>query len=470
MSVKSYIKGFLSFSFGTWFKAFISVFTTPIISYIINPEEFGRASMYTMMLNIGILISTLGTDQAFVRFFYEYSEGERKSLLWNCLLPSLTLAGIISFFFIQFDRELSKILYGNYYPNIGFLFSVSLIVSILQRFNQLTVRMKKRGVLYSLIDIVGVLSNTGATIIYALLIHRDFYALVFGSLMGVVVSLAIGIASEKDYWSIKSISIGEIKKAVNYGIFFVPTFLITWLFQSIDRISIRQYSTFEEIGLYSAASKIASVMLLIQAGFTQFWIPIAYERYEKDGTRGDFFKKANITATFLMFSFGFAVLGFKDILFMLFSQTYREAAFIMPFLIFSPIMTTISETTVIGINFSKKTYWHIVVATLSALVNFIGNTILVPMYGAKGAAISTGLSYIVFFAMRTFISEKHMKFNFEMRRFVVETVIMIFVALFETINRVVILNIFVGLVGMVFTLLLYKNEILQIKRELFEAK
>ena len=37
----------------------------------------------------------------------------------------------------------------------------------------------------------------------------------------------------------------------------------------------------------------------------------------------------------------------------------------------------------------------------------MGNTLLVPIMGGIGAAISTGLSYIVFFAMRTILSNKY---------------------------------------------------------------
>lgn len=69
MSTRKYFKSFLSFSIGTWLRAFISVFTTPIITYLINPEEFGKSAMYATAFGVINTTVLFGTDQAFVRFF-----------------------------------------------------------------------------------------------------------------------------------------------------------------------------------------------------------------------------------------------------------------------------------------------------------------------------------------------------------------------------------------------------------------
>jgi len=54
--------------------------------------------------------------------------------------------------------------------------------------------------------------------------------------------------------------------------------------------------------------------------------------------------------------------------------------------------------------FKRKNIFMTLSTIISAIVNLIGNLILVPKYGALGAAIATALSYIVFFWCRTLIS------------------------------------------------------------------
>ncbi|HIP92466.1 MAG TPA: hypothetical protein EYH25_03315, partial [Thermotoga sp.] len=54
----------------------------------------------------------------------------------------------------------------------------------------------------------------------------------------------------------------------------------------------------------------------------------------------------------------------------------------------------------------RRTEFHTIITGLTALLNFVGNVILVPRYGAIGASIATGVSYVFMFMLRTFISYK----------------------------------------------------------------
>jgi len=459
LPIKAYIKSFLSFSIGTWLRAIISFITTPIISYLIVPEEFGKASMFSLIYNVSLIISTIGLDQSFVRFYNEVENEKRRSLFWECLLLPLLFSILISTGFVAFEKRTSIILFQTYYPFIGWLFSLSLITGLFQRFNQLSIRMQKKGFAYSMIQIISSIFNVLCTILYAKFISADFYAIIVGQIVGNVAALTYGFLIDKEYRKISKIKVINVKKYIKYGLPFIPTFLITWLFTSMDRISLRRYSTFNEMGLYTAAFKLVSVMNLIQAGFTTFWVPVSYEKYAKEPENKEFYRKAFLSISFVMYIFGLLVIGFKDIIFLLFAKSYREASYIAPFLILMPIMYTISETTVIGINFKKKTYWHIVIATISALSNFIGNTLLVPVLGGKGAAISTGLSYIVFFSMRTTISKKLYNVKYDLSKIVFSNIVIVLVALIGTFRRNTLEIILSSFIGIFIILCLYHKQL-----------
>lgn len=238
-----------------------------------------------------------------------------------------------------------------------------------------------------------------------------------------------------------------------------------WLFSSIDKISLRQYRTYTEIGLYSVAYKIASALLLVQAGFTLIWGPTAFERYEQNKDDRTFFKKANSVVSFAMFSFGMVVFTFKDLLILLFSRSYRESAQILPFLILVPVMLTISDTAP-GINISKKTYWHLATTVMAIAANYLGNRLLVPSLGARGAAISTGLSYIIYMFVRMFISERLFPVGYDIKRISVSTLVTLAVLVVGTFNHSYTVNILVGLSGLVLITLMYGEEFKILRSEL----
>ena len=112
---------------------------------------------------------------------------------------------------------------------------------------------------------------------------------------------------------------------------------------------------------------------------------------------------SNKLNSILTLVFAFIVL-FKDQIILILSPEYKEAAIIVPFLMFYPIMYTLATTTSMGINFVRKTYYNIFVTAIASGLNILGNILLVPQLGALGASISTGISYIVYFLIATIFS------------------------------------------------------------------
>ena len=133
---------------------------------------------------------------------------------------------------------------------------------------------------------------------------------------------------------------------------------------------------------------------------------------------------------------------------------------ILPFLIFNPIMYTISETTVSGLVFMKKSKMQVLAAAGACLTNAIGNYILVPILACKGAAISTGISYIVFFALRTLLSNKYFYVDFGLKKFSILTTLAILYAFYNTFVEFNYLCIVFYIVILLIMFVLYKDTII----------
>ena len=74
-----------------------------------------------------------------------------------------------------------------------------------------------------------------------------------------------------------------------------------------------------------------------------------------------------------------------------------------------PISYCLGETTGVGINIAKKTYWNTLSFLLSALLNLGLCLVLIPRLGAAGAAIAFATSGIVTLIVRTVIGERYYK-------------------------------------------------------------
>ena len=412
----SMIKSFIKFSFGSIVAAGISFFTTPIITLFILPGEFGRVAIFTLTTSILLQVVLAGTDQGFMRFFYEKDAEDKSDLLWNSILPSFFIWGILSFGILCFWKITSRWLIAEEQFLIVALLPVFLLVNLIDRYAFLVIRMQQKGAIFSLLRIFASVLNAVFLITYCIFFSKTFYAIIFAGIFSTSIIIIISIIYQRKFWFSKkvTITIDVIKQLLKYDIPFAPACLMSILFEGIDKIFLRKYNGFEEIGLYSAAFKIVAILAIVQTGFSMFWTPVSFEHYEKYPNDTSFYEKAYRYLIFVLPLLGFLIIGFKDLIILIFAKNYRNAASFMPFLVFIPVMYTLTELTCLGIYFKKKSVWQLFVFGILLVMSFGFNFILVPLLGAKGAAMAVALSYTAYFFIRTAASIRLYPMNFHL--------------------------------------------------------
>jgi O-antigen/teichoic acid export membrane protein len=400
------LKGLRDFGVGPIVGLFISLFTVPVVTRLISPEQFGKSSLFTLLYTIFNLIALLGIDQAFVRYFNV--EGiNRKTLLYNSVILPFVLCVIIIIGIIVFYRQLSFWLFNQYEPLIIILLCFFLPLLILNRFSMLIIRMELRGKLYSILNIASQIVNFFCLLLFLFLYEKSFRSIIYGTVLAEFINTAIAVFFMRKDWNLTDSCIDKIllSQLLQFGLPLVPATVLFWIMSSFDRIGLKQWSTYEQIGLYAASFKIVSLLNIIQSIFTTVWVPVAYKWYEEQMHRKYFEEVHDIVLAFLCVGFSLIVL-FRKIFVMILGEAYSESSAIMVYLLFVPVMYTLSSAMAIGIDMAKQTKYNLYVIGICACINIIGNYVLIPLLGAKGAAISTAVSYIAFFFLRVYFSGK----------------------------------------------------------------
>jgi O-antigen/teichoic acid export membrane protein len=452
---KQFMKNLFGFSIGPIVAAILSFITVPVTTYFVSPDDFGKAAMYTMGYTISSMFIFLGLDQAFVR---EYNEHKNKNnLFWNSLIFPLLFSFLLAFIYIVFYKPISLLMFDSVEKYIIIILALSLPFAILDRFNLLVLRMEEKAKTYSLFNILNKLLTLIILIPYLIFIDKSFKGIINATFINLIIICIIESYFVKHIWKVNFKFDKELLiKLFKYGIPLVPATLIGWFLSSMDRIALRQWSTFNEIGIYSAAFKIVAVLGIIQQAFCTFWAPTALRWHKEKISNDKYVQVSDTILAVMVMVFSFIVL-FKDIIIRLLSSNYISAAKSVPFLLFFPIMYTVSETTTLGISFSRKTYYNIVISLVAAVSNYVGNYLLVPRFGAVGASISTGISYIIFFWMRTLISRR-LWFKFDIKLYLYNTILMVMLSLFS----IIINNIFINLVIVLCLIFVNRDCILKI--------
>ncbi|WP_455537664.1 lipopolysaccharide biosynthesis protein [Terrisporobacter sp.] len=462
------LKKFIQFAYGNGIVLFLGLISSPITTRLINPNEMGKFSMFNTFSNLVLIVIMLGLDQSYVRYYFEENEENRPLLLRKCILLPAVLTIMLTIFMIIFYEPISNYIVGESSLSIIILMGIFIFVSIISRFSFLQVRMKQKATLYSNLNIMTKLINILFIILLYFIFNNNYLTLVMATVLSVIIVTISAIIIEKKEWFNKSTTKvnTKTKEIIKYGTPFIFSMAITWIFQSIDRISIKQFCGYSELGLYSGAMSIIALLNAVQGAFTTFWLPVAYDNYSKDPENKKFFITINQYISMAMIYISIGLIMSKDLVVLLLGQNYRDAIFIFPYLVFMPIMYTISETTFLGINFKKKTEKHIYIAIICALVNLIGNIILVPKLGAKGAAVSTGLSYVVFFIIRTYISNKYYKVEYKIKEIMLSILMTYILATYSSFYKFNVMVIILGMFSIVTTSYMYKDIIIELYKKL----
>lgn len=428
--MNEFINKLIKFSIGPIVGAIIGFITIPLVTRFVPPVEYGKVSMFVLAQNLLPMLVLLGLDQAYVRSYHE--EKDKHKLILNAMCIPIVLSVLIVMLLPMNASKISLLLFGNpdFILPVYFLV-ITIPLSILERFMLLNVRMQEKGLQYSLFNIFLKLIIFVTTLIYVMYIRRDFLAVVYSSIIGSIIGdTCLFIVYRKTIKiSFNLIDKALIKELCKFGMPLAPAALVGVLLNSIDRMGLRSWSSFEQIGMYFAANKMVKLLAIVQTSFTSFWAPIAY-RWHKEGKETQYFTLVGEWLAFGMSLIFVSILLFKDFIVFILSDNYKGVQYIIPFLLFYPIMYTMSETTTLGIAFSKKTYFNLVISIVSLMVNLILNMFFIPNYGARGAAFSTGISYIVFFWMRTIIS-RSIWYRFPVRKFTIYTILLFAISLFN---------------------------------------
>lgn len=467
------LKKFIEFGIGNFIVLVTGFISSPIITRLVLPEELGKFSLFNTLTSLFLVVILCGLDHTYVRYFFEEKENLRGKLLIQTIKMPIFINLILSILLLIFYKPLSSLLIGNISLMLILVMIVHNTFSIINKFSLVVVRMQQKGKTYSFLQVLGRVSYILLIIMSLKWFRNDYRVLIFGTVVSNIIVALIAVWIERKYWFNFKVS-GQLNtkmpEMLRFGVPLIFSFSIAWILQSIDKFFIESFKGYAELGIYTAAFTIVSLLNAVQESFITFFTPVANEHYKNQPDNTQFFTYINTLVSVLMLFIGIGVILFKDIFVLLLGDNYREASYIFPFLIFMPIMLTISETTVIGINFHKKTEKHIKISIIAAVVNIIGNVLLVPTLGAKGAAISTGLSYIVLYIFRTYESKKIYNVTYNQKSLLISLTLLIILAIYASFNSVNWLLIVLGVLNVATVLFLYRRPLTQVVLAMKKSK
>lgn len=393
----------LRYALGPIGSAALGFITLPLMTWFYSIEDIGRISMLQVVASFSILLFCLGLDQAYVREYHE-SENTAK-LLKLSILPGLALLTVFySILFLINPPLIADYLYEIPSSTLALISVICFVCSFISRFLSLIVRMEERALAFSMSQLL-------PRLLFLLFIiasiwlgfKKDTFNLITAHILSVTTILFVFAWNTRQELlkAIKvNISIQEFTPLLKFGLPLVIGGLASWGLNVMDKLFLRNMSSFAELGIYSVAVNIASAATIFAGIFNTIWAPLVY-RWIKEGA--DLTIIEQISEHLLAAIYFTIVLSglFSWILVFFLPKEYASIQYLITACLIAPLLYTLSETSSVGIAITRKTKFSMYASLGAVLVNIIGNYLLVPCLGASGAAVSTAFSFWVFYILRT---------------------------------------------------------------------
>lgn len=401
---KSFVKNFVGFSLVTWVSFIISFFTAPISTRLFAPEVLGKINIFNTYSSLVGIFVLIGLDQAFARFYLERPNNKSLGYLFTfCFSIGYSILFVATITAIPFRDFLSWQLFEETDNLLLFLFFFSVFCQSTLRYLNLSYRMEKNIKMYT---IQGILMTLVSKVLYLSVGFWDpSYkpALIVLTVSHFTLAVVFLIIQRSRFEKITKLDNTFAKEMFKYALPLVPVSILFWANTSVPQLVLQRTMDYHSIGIYTSAVALANIINVIQSGFNIYWLPYTYENYKTQ--TGQFYKVHRMLLCALTL-FALMLILSQDIVFLLLGEKYRAAKTFFPFLIFCPVCYIIGETTGLGIDISKKTYFNLIVFTCSVISNIVLCIILQSFWGIPGVAIATACAAILALVLKTIFGER----------------------------------------------------------------
>ena len=378
-----------------WAGPFLSLIFTPIITRILNPDDYGVADyVITISSAVGV-VSLLALPQALTAHFNDRQDVEWQRRVTGSALALVVIIGIvIGAGLIICAPTLAQSApvtrgYAYLFEWMGMTAVMGLAAAVLATAAQAALRVRW-GMALSITAILGtVLGN----VLFIVVLRLGVTGMVLTPILTGMAICMVALILTRRMIGKPSIRIAGL--LLQTGVWLLPAALAGWALQVADRFFLAQYVSAQELGYYAIANRIATLLYVAIGPLFAAYTPLVLSIQHDPDARQRYATLARYLVAIVLVA-GLALgLFATEMLIVLTRTAYLPAAVYVGFLTYVHTFGAINMILYTG-GLASKQFKGIAWTVLAgATVNLALNFLLIPPYGVWGATAATFIGYAV---------------------------------------------------------------------------
>tara|TARA_B100000579_G_scaffold204932_1_gene167499 strand:+ start:5172 stop:6563 length:1392 start_codon:yes stop_codon:yes gene_type:complete len=368
----------------------ISFLLVPIYTQLLSPSDTGIIFIvYTILAFLNTLYSR-GMDAALFKF---YNKENSKTIISTSMVYSLKHGTILSvvlfsmYFLVDIvhQEQLTTVVIFGLVSVLFFDMISSRCMNIL--------RLQNKPIYYLSACFTNIILSLGLNIYFIQYLNWGLSGALWSIILSAAVNIIIFFPIIFTSVSWKRLDKNLLNNMKTTSLPFLPAAIFLILIELADRWMLGFMSPLgtSDVGVYGAAYKFGSLIMLSVRGFNLNWQPY----YLKPKHEKRFYKIGTLFLSLLIILSTLISILWPLLFKLLIGQLFWEGGHIIPLIAISYIFYGLFILQMPSIYLRNKENWAPVFWGTGFMVNILSNYYLIPLYGYYGAALSTLFAYLI---------------------------------------------------------------------------
>ena len=431
----------------------------PLYTRVLTTAEYGTAELLTTVSSLVIPVFSIAIQDSMFRYGLK-DQNTAKKALSNAMRIEIIASILLCVFSccLRFYSPLSE--YGVMFFGISVLTMFRSTLSLFSKTINKTKVFALDNVLYNLLL---ALLNIFFLCVLRFGLNGYFLAIIFANLLSVVF---LG-AKTSSVRIIKFYAVDKdlLREMVRYSAPLIINSISWGLTHVVDKVMLASLQDVSSTGIYSAASKIPSLLSLVTGVFSQAWSISAIKAIDNKDDSSFNSNIFQLYHVFLIITSVFILSINNNLMILILGNDFKEAVTYIPMLLIGAVFLAYSNYYSPIFAGLKKSNIIMASALGGAILNCILNYIMIPRYGIFGACFATMMSYIFIGFYRMIMCQRYNPIELNLVKLIPSLILFMFQSVVIYLKKD---NLIINIVFLVIIIIIYFKSIVLWWKKLVE--
>ena len=405
--IKTLVSHVIVYGLGNSGSRLLGFLLIPLYTRYLTPADYGILALVNVFSQVLFIVMSMGQGTSVFRTYFTHDDPERRNaVITTSLSLILGLSFPVGLVAIALANPLASLLVGTPgYASWVALGVAGMAFKTLLRLPFAVLRAREESRRYALSSSAQTLVSLGLTLMFVAGLHLGGRGVLLSQLLAELV-ICVYLLPVTLRGLRPKFSRDDAVDLLGYGLYQIPTALLSSLLQMSDRFFLRHFATLEAVGLYALGFRLGEVLSYAMWAFTLAWQPFIFANRKHQEAPTLFARVTTYYVALMAFLWLALSLLAEEVVRIMARPAYHEAYRVVPWVAGAFFFQSIAYVTSVGIDLYRKVQYRPVIIGVAAGANLGLNAILVPPYGMMGAAVAATVSFGLWFLLQALVSSR----------------------------------------------------------------